>query len=44
MNKEEIKMNRQILNEISQLKKKMGDRYSSPNQSNSKLHKNDPDM
>jgi hypothetical protein len=33
MNVEEIKMNRQMLNEIHELKKKYGDHYSSPNQS-----------
>jgi hypothetical protein len=41
MNKEEIKMNRQMLIEINELKKKLGDRYSSPNQSNKKLQGNE---
>ena len=36
MNKEEIKMNRQMLNEINELKKKLGDKYQSPNQNNKK--------
>lgn len=43
MNKEEIKMNRQMLNEISQLKKKLGDRYVSPNQSNKRMHAEAPE-
>ena len=30
MNQEEIKMNRGLLKEISQLKKQMGERYTSP--------------
>lgn len=42
MHKEEIKMNRQMLNEINELKKKLGDKYSSPNQSNKKLRTDSP--
>lgn len=34
MNNEEIKMNRQMLNEISDLKKTLGEKYHSPNRMN----------
>jgi hypothetical protein len=36
MHKEEIKMNKALLHEISDLKRKLGDRYSSPGQSSAK--------
>lgn len=36
MNKEEIKMNKQLLNEISQAKKKLGENYESSHNSPAK--------
>lgn len=36
MNKEEVKMNKHLLQEIYQLKKQMGDNYISPNGSGKK--------
>ena len=36
MHREEIKMNRALLNDINSMKKKLGDRFSSPGASASK--------
>ena len=36
MHREEIKMNKALLHDISEMKKKLGDRFSSPGQSSGK--------